>query len=1160
MTLIHRFRIFLTLSLVMLFCSLAALAQTGSVSGTVSDQAGAVITDAEVTVQNTGTGLKRMTTTSDSGTFTLTELPAGIYEIDVNKAGFKAFKVSNAQVTVGQPLTVNPKLEPGVVTEVVQVSGDQLPDVDLDTPQVSNLIDKKQIEGLPLITRNPYELILLSPGTEQTNSRLGGISVNGQRERNNNFLLDGVDNNDTSVPGGLTSVLGPNPESVQEFRVITDNFNAEYGRNTGAIVDVITSSGSNTFHGKAYEFGRWNGFGGARDWFNTKDQQQDPYIRHQFGYSIGGPIIKNKTFFFFNQEFDRFITALTNVAVVPTAAFKTGQFTYTDENGTQTPVDISDPSSANNTFGLPIDPTALKILNQYPTASSSTNGFDGLLFYPSTSRTKSYQAVAKIDHQITDKHFLSVRYGYDPFSDPNPFHDDVLPGNLGATSSSGVSQAGSVNLTSTFNSRLINSFTIGWNQIRVGFACTGLNVLDQVSAQEGTLDQFGYGRDYGMTPFSTFGCAGLVANSEGRKTGTTSYGDSFSMVHGSHTFKFGGDFRNVHETGDTNFFSRRQVGLDLFDWFGTPDQLGFDFVTGVPGDPTCSTGTFCDLQNAASVLFGVVGHDLDAQFFDHSGNRTATNLRNFRQHEYSFYGQDAWKIRPNVTLTLGVRYQFNGVPYEENGNLSNMFTDLTTLQQGDPAVFTIVGPGTGKQLYNDDYSNVEPRVGFTWDPWSDGKTAIRGAFGIFHDRAFGNLFGNARGNPPFEVDYSNFPGETLNDVFGSGAFPLTAPPQTFSPSVADGTLLDTAVTFDPHFRNPASNNWNFGIQRELTNNLTLDVTYLGSQAHHVFRTIDGNSPDPGLVQQLVGICSSTDPSINTTGCAPDDVSGILLYEGAEFGVLPFNAVRNNALLQPALNMSTANAYYNGLQLKVTHRMSHGLYIQGAYTWSHASDDANDPIDPAAGNRSFPRNSRDPHADYGNSDNDIRHIGVINYDYEFPIGKGRSYLNTGAVGKILEGMSLQGITTIQSGHPFDIFTTTDSQRTGVSQRADLVGDPFSPGTNDTNGPNNNAKVWFNNPDAFTAPEINGQPGTIGKNQFHGPNFVNFDMVWAKDMTFKDRIGAQLRVECFNVFNHPHFVNPNNGIPSSFFGLITGTSSRSDGTTSARQFQVALKVSF
>ncbi|HEY6182044.1 MAG TPA: TonB-dependent receptor [Terriglobales bacterium] len=1160
MTLLQRFRISLPLSLVVFFCSLSALAQTGSISGTVSDQAGAVISGAQVTVVNAGTGLTRTTTTSDSGTFNLTELPAGMYEVAVSKDGFKAFKVTNAQVTVAQALTVNPKLEPGVVTEVIQVNGEQLPDVVLDDAQVSNLVDKKQIEGLPLITRNPYELVLLSPGTQQTNSRLGGISVNGQRERNNNFLLDGVDNNDTSVPGGLTSVLGPNPESVQEFRVITDNFNAEYGRNTGAIVDVITSSGTNAFHGKAYEFGRWNGFGGARDWFNTKDQPQDPYIRHQFGYSIGGPIIKNKTFFFVNEEFDRFITALTNVAVVPTAAFKTGQFIYTDETGTQTPVDISDPASPQNTFGLPIDPTALKILNQFPTAPSSTNGFDGLLFYPSTSRTKSYQAVAKIDHQITDKHFLSVRYGYDPFSDPNPFHDDVLPGNLGASSSSGVSQAASLNLTSTFNSRLINSFSVGWNQIRVGFGCTGLSVLDQVSAQEGTLDQFGYGRDYGMAPFSTFGCAGLVANSEGRKTGTTSYGDSLSLVRGGHTFKFGGDFHNVHELGDTNFFARRQVGLDLFDWFGTPAQLGFGLIGGVPGDPTCGSGTYCDLQNAASALFGLVGHDLDAQFFDHTGNRVATNLRDFIQHEFSFYGQDTWKLRPNLTLTLGVRYQRNGVPYEKNGNLSNLFIDPTTLASGEDAVFSTVGPGTGRQLYNNDNSNIEPRVGFSWDPWSDGKTAIRGSFGIFHDRAFGNLFGNARGNPPFEVDYTNFPGDSLNNVFDSFEFLPVAPAQLSSPNVADGTLLDTVVYFDRHFRNPVSNSWNFGIQRELASNLTLDLTYIGSQAHHVFRAIDGNSPDPALVQGLVDICSSSDPSINTTNCTPDDVSGIFLYEGAEFGVLPSNAVANNALLQPALNMSNADAYYNGLQVKVTHRMKHGLYIQGAYTWSHASDNANDPIDPASNNRSFPRNSRNPNADYGNSDNDIRHIAAINYDYELPFGKGRAFLNSGAAGKILGGMSLQGITTIQTGHPFDLFSSVDSQRTGVSQRADLVGDPFAPGSNDTNGPNNGAKVWFRNPDAFAAPEINGLPGTTGKNQFYGPGFVNFDMVWAKDMTFRDRIGAQLRVECFNIFNHPHFVQPTSSVPSSFLGLITGTASRSDGTTSARQFQVALKVSF
>lgn len=1149
MTVTCRFRTFCALGLLVFLCSLSALAQNGSISGTVSDEAGAVITGADVTVQNAGTGLKRDTATGNAGTFTLTELPAGTYEVSVSKAGFKVFKVTSAQLTVGQAMVVNARLEPGVVTEVVQVSGDQLPDVDLETSQVSNLIDQKQVQGLPLITRDPYELILLSPGTQQTNSRLGGISVNGQRERNNNFLLDGVDNNDTSVPGGLVSVLTPNPESVQEFRVITDNFNAEYGRNTGAIVDVITSSGSNVFHGKAYEFGRWNGFGGARDWFNTKDSPQDPYIRHQFGYSIGGPIVKNKTFFFFNQEFDRFITALTSVSVVPTAAFKTGQFTYTDGQGNQTPVDLTD-TGANNNFGLPLDPTAQAILAQYPTPATSSDGFTGLIFYPSTSRTKQYQAVAKIDHQITDKHFLSVRYGYDPFSDPNPFHDDILPGNLGATASSGISQAGSLNLTSTFNSRLINSFTIGWNQIRVGFACTGLSTLDKVAAQEGTLDQFGNGRDYGMSPFTSFGCTSLVANSEGRKTGTTSYGDSLSWVHGRHTLKFGGDYHNVHELGDTNFFARRQVGLDIFNWFGPPAVSGFNLVAGVPGDPL-------NLENAASVLYGLVGHDLAAEFFDKSGNRTPTNLRDFRQHEFSFYGQDSWKLRTNLTLTLGLRYQFNGVPYEVNGNLSNLFTDPTTLAQGDSAVFSPVGPGTGKQLYNNDYSNIEPRVGFTWDPWSDGKTAIRGAFGIFHDRAFGNLFGNARGNPPFEVDYTNFPGETLNDVFASGAFPPIAPPQAFSPSVADGTLLDTAVLFDPKFRNPVSNNWNLGIQRELTHSLTMDLTYLGSQAHHVFRVIDGNSPDPALVQQLVTFCS--DPT-NTFGCTPDNVSGVLLFEGADFGILPFNAVKNNALLQPSLNQSSGNAYYNGLQLKVTQRLNHGLYIQGAYTWSHASDNANDPLDAAAGNRNFPRNSRDPRSEYGNSDNDVRHIGVINYNYEFPVGKGRSFLNTGAIGKVLEGMSLAGITTFQTGHPFDIFSSTDSQRTGVSQRADLVGDPSAPGSNDAAAPELGAKVWFHNPDAFAQPQINGLPGTTGKNQFYGPGFVNFDMVWAKDMTFKERFGAQLRVECFNIFNHPNFVNPTNGITSGFFGLITGTVGRSDGTTSARQFQVALKLSF
>jgi hypothetical protein len=485
---------FLSGSIILVLAATFALAQTGSIQGTVTDTAGAVVQGAEITVRNMGSNAVRTATSSGTGAYSVPSLPPGAYEITTKMASFKAFHASDVQLTVAQALTVNVRLEPGAVTEEVQVRADQIPPVDLETAQVSNLVDAQAIKDLPLITRNPYELVLLSPGTSQSNTRLGGITVNGARERNNNFLLDGVDNNDTSVPGGITSVLGADPESTQEFRVITNNFNAEYGRNTGAIIDVVTKSGTNTFHGDAYEFGRWNAFGGARDWFNrASDGPQDPYIRHQFGFSLGGPIRKDKTFFFFNDEMDRFITTLTGTAVVPTAAFKTGafNFTYVDPNTlglTTVPVDLS-PSSSNNIYGLPLDPTVQKILALYPNALQSADGVSGTIHYPSSSRTSSYQTVAKIDHHFTERETVSLRYGYDHATDPNPAHDDILPGNVGATAEKSINQGLSANLVSSLTSSLLNSFTFGWNRIYANFKCTGLDVLDSVSP----LDQFGNG-------------------------------------------------------------------------------------------------------------------------------------------------------------------------------------------------------------------------------------------------------------------------------------------------------------------------------------------------------------------------------------------------------------------------------------------------------------------------------------------------------------------------------------------------------------------------------------------------------------------------------------------------------------------------------------------
>ncbi len=326
-------RLCLGIVLAVLVVSAISVAQTGSIAGTVTDSSDAMVPGAEVTVRNTATNETHKITSSATGAYTVTNLPVGPYEITGRKAGFKLFRLPSIELTVAQSLTVDAKLVPGAVSEEVVVRADRVQDIDLETSQITNLVDQRQMASLPLITRNPYQLVLLSPGTSQTDSGNGGITVNGARDRNNNFLLDGVDNNDTSVPGGMGGVLNANPESTEELRVITDNFAAEFGRNTGAIIDVVTKSGTNAFHGNLYYFGRWDGFGGARDWFNPGVGPNagpiNPYIRHQFGFSVGGPIIKNKTFFFFNDELDRFITSLTNTASVPTPAFLTGQFNYT---------------------------------------------------------------------------------------------------------------------------------------------------------------------------------------------------------------------------------------------------------------------------------------------------------------------------------------------------------------------------------------------------------------------------------------------------------------------------------------------------------------------------------------------------------------------------------------------------------------------------------------------------------------------------------------------------------------------------------------------------------------------------------------------------------------------------------------------------------------
>ena len=377
--------------------------------------------------------------------------------------------------------------------------------------------------------------------------------MNGSRERNNNFLLDGVDNNDTSVPGGSGGVLSANPDSTQEFRVITNNFNAEYGRNTGAIIDVVTKSGTNTFHGNAYEFGRWNAFGGARDWFNRTDAgKQDPYIRNQFGYSIGGPIIKNKTFFFFNHELDRFRTTLTNNATVPTAAFKTGVFNYFGD-----PVDLTQAGANNGTgniaissrpdhvCGLPRRPDHAENFRVCIPTRPSTTAMDSRArcSSPAPRRRTAITTVAKIDHHFTDRETFSVRYGYDDFIDPNPGHADIPSREYRwlqrKSDRPGTLCQPDFHLELQPDQLLQFRLEQDLRQLRLHrhWVCWTASFPRWIdSATAGTSICF---------PSPVLAVLALVSDGQYRKTGTTSYTDNLSWSHGNHTFKFGGDFRNV---------------------------------------------------------------------------------------------------------------------------------------------------------------------------------------------------------------------------------------------------------------------------------------------------------------------------------------------------------------------------------------------------------------------------------------------------------------------------------------------------------------------------------------------------------------------------------------------------------------------------------------
>jgi hypothetical protein len=553
------------------------------------------------------------------------------------------------------------------------------------------------------------------------------------------------------------------------------------------------------------------------------------------------------------------------------------------------------------------------------------------------------------------------------------------------------------------------------------------------------------------------------------------------------------------------------------------------------------------LKTWSGAAQGAVDNSTENQFFTREGVRRSNDVARFRQHEWAAFAQDTWKINSRFTTILGLRYAFNGVPYEKDGNLSTLLGDASApVPSTGYFTFTSVGPGTGHQLYANSWGLVEPRVGFAYDVYGNGKLAIRGGYGIFHDRVFDNLFGSSRSNPPYLAQTNEYPfdGTPGTPTLANFPFPEGLTP---SPNVPDGQFLRAPLVIDPHLKMPTNQTYNIGIQHQLNNKLTFELNYVGSHSTHLLRALDGAPPQPSLVQAAVA-----------AGVLPEALTFTSLYTGGmdANGTVFGPMVNNNAFYHEALETSIAHGSYNALQARLTGQIG-GLTFTGSYTWSHSLDNGSDPIKPGAGNSFFPRSSFNLGPEYGNSDFDVRQRGTLAATYSLPIGIGAMYLNHGLVGHVFEGIQLSGIQQVQTGLPFDLRGTTDSLHTDAADRPELIGEPYPSGRGTIVA---SGKITGPALAAF-ANEPYGQDVSIHRNRFYGPGYVNTDVVFQKTQTLHEQVKLIFRAESYNVFNHPNLASPTSlTIDSPTFGVSQSQVGQNDLTTGARQIQGALKVAF
>lgn len=1084
-------------------CTASGQTTQGEIVGTVRDPQGSSVPGVSVSVTNAGTGLTRTSTTADNGSFRFPALPTGVYELTAEKAGFAKLVVKDIQVSVDEVRTVDVNMAIAAQSSTVTVEGAALL-VNTESQHLGDVINEMQVTALPLNGRNFAQLALLNAGVaafgggggqQGGEGGISGYSSNGQRSSSNNFMVDGIDNN--NYQGGSVSQL-PSIDSIQEFQVQTNNYSAEYGRNSGSVVNLVTKSGTNQLHGSLYEFLRNNDLD-ARNFFAPTT----PELRlNQFGGTVGGPIRKDRTFFFGNYEGFRQIAGITRLTIVPTDLQKQGIFT----------------DSSGNQVQLPLDPVAAQLLKLYPEPNTNQAGGNFISSPNLTDSTDQY--LIKLDHRTAHNDTLTGRYSYTRYNIFNPFtpgqETTAIPGYGGF-------DYGGTHLFSIGYTRIISAASL--NEARLGFARNTDSQYNQAGPQAAT---YGFNTGWGPNAPLNLGNIPNLTMAGGLVSGGGAFSnlgsnnnvptasaqnviqviDHFSHTTARHEWKFGADIRNV----------RDNILYDL-------DFMGQITFTGSL-NPQGIVNPFADLaEGLPSTSLHFVGN----------------SARSYRITSYDFFAQDTFKLRSNLTLNYGLRYEFNTVIHDATGRATtwrpNDFTQYLSpaADQTNLAVLEASGivPESAGGLYNPDYKNFAPRLGIAWSLGPKSLTVVRAGYGIFYDTVLGQIPGNVLLNPPAMPDYFNIA-------------PTISWPNSFAPSGFP------VITITPgHFPTPYSQAWNLDVQRQLPADMLFEIGYVGSTGTHLprFRQIDqayitqaqinALTPDVITRMELMGIPAPVAQFLASQGPAAIPSIARVPY----FGYPQIFQAENSV-----------SSSYHALQTKLDKRVGHGLSFGAAYTFAKSIDGASVFYGSGANATTiFPQDNYNTRAEKGLSDFDIRHRFVANYVYQIPSFR---HLVSGVPHAIAEGWQTTGIVTLQTGQPFSVLTGQSLSGTGLgNDRPDLVGNPNA-------GPHT-VNQWFN-ASAFTL----NQPltfGNAGRNIITGPPFKNFDFALIKDTRVAEAANIEFRAEFFNVFNHPNFALPANIESAPNFGAISQTPDVAQnnvglGSGGPRLIQFGLKFSF